>query len=295
MLRAIAILIVATAAALPGVTARADLRLLMLDQAGCIWCARWDTEVGSVYARTPEGRRAPLLRQRITGRLPEGVSIERPAHFTPTFVLLREGAEIGRIEGYPGEEFFYGMLDRLLDEGDEPATPREEKMKPSVIAAATAAAIATATPAFAEDEPAIVEFGMLRPSLAVELAQATLEHCRQQGYQVAVAVVDRSGIPQVILRDRFAGPHTIDTAKGKAWTAVSFRADTSQMDRDIKDGTLSQGLRDIPGALVLGGGVPISSAGSIVGGVGVSGAPGPDLDEACAKAGIGAISDRLDF
>ena len=168
-------------------------------------------------------------------------------------------------------------------------------MKPSVIRYA-AAVLTAAGPALAEDEPEpIVEFGMLRPSLAVELAQATLEHCQQDGYQVAVAVVDRSGLPQVILRDRFAGPHTIDTAKGKAWTAVSFRSSTLELDKAIKDGTLSEGLRDIPGALVLGGGVPVSSAGSIVGGIGVSGAPGPDLDEACAKAGIDAISDRLDF
>ena len=168
-------------------------------------------------------------------------------------------------------------------------------MKPSMIAVATAAAIAAATPAAAQDEPALVEFSMLRPSLAVELAQATLDRCREQGYQVAVSVVDRSGLPQVILRDRFAGPHTIETATGKAWTAVSFRAPTLQLDRDIQEGRLSQGLRDIPGGLVLGGGVPIESAGSIVGGVGVSGAPGPDLDEGCANAGIDAISDQLDF
>ncbi len=169
-------------------------------------------------------------------------------------------------------------------------------MKTTMLAAAAAAtAIAAATPAPAQDEPALVEFSALRPSLALELAQATLEHCRTEGYQVAVAVVDRSGLPQVILRDRFAGPHTIDGATGKAWTAVSFRAETQQLDRDIEDGKLSQGLRDIPGALVLGGGVPIDSGGSLVGGIGVSGAPGPDLDEACAKAGIAAISDQLDF
>lgn len=76
---------------------------------------------------------------------------------------------------------------------------------------------------------------------------------------------------------------------------MSFRTPTLELDRSIEDGTLSRGLRDIPGALALGGGVPVTSAGSIVGGVGVSGAPGPDLDEDCANAGIATISDRLNF
>ncbi len=160
-----------------------------------------------------------------------------------------------------------------------------------------AAVLTAAGPAWAQDQDQkpLVEFATLRPSLAVELAQAALAHCQQGGYQVAVAVVDRSGLPQVIIRDRYAGPHTVDTATGKAWTAVSFRSSTLELDKAITDGTLSEGLRQIPGALVLGGGIPVESAGSIVGGIGVSGAPGPDLDEDCAKAGIDAISDRLDF
>ncbi len=97
--------------------ARADLHLLMLDQAGCRWCAIWDQEIGGVYARTDEGRSAPLVRQRITAPLPDGVSVERPARVTPSFVLVKDGEEIGRIEGYPGEDFFYGMLHRLLGQG----------------------------------------------------------------------------------------------------------------------------------------------------------------------------------
>ncbi len=290
MLRVLAILL---AAAVPvDVPLRAETVLLMLDQAGCEWCARWDKEVGRVYPRTEEGRRAPLRRQRVSAPIPKGITLDRPARYTPTFVLLRDGAEVGRIEGYPGEDFFYGMLQSLFERADAPATRGEEDMKANLFAAA---AVLAATPVLAQDEPAVVEFGMLRPSLALELAQAALENCREQGYQVAVAVVDRAGLPQVILRDRFAGPHTIDTASGKAWTAVSFRAATLELDRSIKEGSLSQGLRDIPGALVLGGGLPVESAGSIVGGIGVSGAPGPEIDETCAKAGIDAISDRLDF
>ena len=152
-----------------------------------------------------------------------------------------------------------------------------------------------ATPATAQDSDALVEFSAMRPDLAVELAQATLASCRDSGYQVAVAVVDRFGVPQAVIRDRYAGPHTIDTATAKAWTAVSFRTPTLELDQGIDDGTLSQGIRDIPGALVVGGGVPVTSAGSIVGGVGVSGAPGPELDEDCANAGIQTISMELEF
>jgi len=160
---------------------------------------------------------------------------------------------------------------------------------------AAVAAVLGALPAAAQDKEALVEFKAMRPSLAVELAQAALADCQAGGYQVAVAVVDRFGQIQVVIRDRFGGAHTVDTAVAKAWTAASFRSNTHELDRGIEAGTLSRGLRDIPGALVLGGGVPVQSAGSIVGAVGVSGAPGPELDEGCANAGIQAISDRLDF
>lgn len=80
---------------------------------------------------------------------------------------------------------------------------------------AALAALATAAPAAAQVSDALAEFSTLKPDLAVELAQATLASCREGGYQVAVAVVDRFGVPQAIIRDRFAGPHTIDTATAK--------------------------------------------------------------------------------
>ncbi|MDH3667537.1 MAG: heme-binding protein [Paracoccaceae bacterium] len=147
----------------------------------------------------------------------------------------------------------------------------------------------------AQDSEALVSFKSMRPSVAVELAQAALASCQQGGYQVAVAVVDRFGQTQVVIRDRYAGAHTVGTATAKAWTSASFRTATLELDQSIGEGALSQGLRDIPGTLVLGGGVPVEAAGSIVGAVGVSGAPGPDIDEDCARAGIEAISDRLDF
>jgi len=130
---------------------------------------------------------------------------------------------------------------------------------------------------------------------ALKAAQVALKSCRDGGYQVAVAVVDRGGNTQVMLRDRFAGPHTPETARRKAWTAVSFRTNTSGLAGQTQPGQMQSGMRDIPGALALGGGLTIEAAGSLVGAIGVSGAPGGDLDDACAQAGIDAVADDLAF
>ncbi len=145
------------------------------------------------------------------------------------------------------------------------------------------------------DKHALVTFKSLTLETAMEVAEGALKACRDGGFQVAVAVVDRSGVLQVVLRDRFAGPHTPETARRKAWTAISFRTDTQQLAKLTQPGELVSATRDIEGALMLGGGVQILSAGSIVGGVGVSGAPGGDSDDACARAGIAAVEDKLAF
>lgn len=92
----------------------AGTELLMVEQPGCIYCARWHAEVGPEYPITDEGRAAPLRIVQLRAPLPDGVMIDRPAVFTPTFVLLRDGAEVGRIEGYPGEDFFWPMLGQLI-------------------------------------------------------------------------------------------------------------------------------------------------------------------------------------
>ncbi|MGP3698812.1 thioredoxin family protein [Rhodobacter sp. NSM] len=103
-------------AALGATPAAAELRLVMVEQPGCVWCAAWDHEIGPIYARSEEGRQAPLVRQQLRKPLPEGFVFSRPATFTPTFVLVDEGREIGRIEGYPGEGFFWALLGQMLDE-----------------------------------------------------------------------------------------------------------------------------------------------------------------------------------
>jgi len=135
----------------------------------------------------------------------------------------------------------------------------------------------------------------LTPESALKAAQAALKSCRDNGYQVAVAVVDRSGLAQVMLRDRFAGPHTPQTAIGKAWTAVSFRTGTTDMAEMTQPGKPASGIRELPNVVMVGGGLLIEGGGSIIGGIGVSGAPSGDLDDKCAKAGIAAIKDALEF
>src|SRR3954471_19938739 len=144
-------------------------------------------------------------------------------------------------------------------------------------------------------QESLVSYKSLGPPIALELAQAALVNCQQRGYQVAVAVVDRFGVVQVILRDRYAGPHTPATASGKAWTAATFRSSTSNLFAISQPGMMQAGIRDLPGAVIIGGGLVVESGGSLVGAIGVSGAPGGDADEACAKAGIEAIQSKLDF
>ncbi|MBB94466.1 MAG: hypothetical protein CML68_07680 [Rhodobacteraceae bacterium] len=135
----------------------------------------------------------------------------------------------------------------------------------------------------------------MKPEIAQQMAEAAMIHCREAGYQVGVTVVDRFGIPQVFLRDRYAGVHVYETSRRKAWTAVSFRTGTSDLDLATQPGNSSFGIRHLSEALPLGGGLVIDGGGSMVGGIGVSGAPGPDLDDECAQAGIDAVEDQIAF
>ena len=127
------------------------------------------------------------------------------------------------------------------------------------------------------------------------LALAALESCRQSGYQVAVAVADRAGVTQVLLRDRFAGAHTVEVATNKAWTSASFRISTLALAQETQAGRPMSGLRATRRVAAFGGGLPIETGGSLAGAIGVSGAPGGEADEACARAGVKAIADLIDF
>lgn len=135
----------------------------------------------------------------------------------------------------------------------------------------------------------------LTPETALKAAQAALKKCRDSGYQATVAVVDRMGVAQVLLRDRFAGPHTTDMATAKAWTAVSFRTSTAELAEATQPGRPQSGIRNRPGVAAVGGGLIIEAGGSLLGGIGVSGAPGGREDEMCAAAGIAAIREDIEL
>jgi uncharacterized protein GlcG (DUF336 family) len=135
----------------------------------------------------------------------------------------------------------------------------------------------------------------LTPETALRAAQAAMDACRKHGYLVSVAVVDRSGITQAFLRDRFAGVHTVTVATDKAWTAASFRNTTAQLMLETQAGKPMSGMRNLPRFMAVAGGVPLESAGALVGAIGVSGAPGGDADASCALEGQKAVLDVLDF
>jgi uncharacterized protein GlcG (DUF336 family) len=135
----------------------------------------------------------------------------------------------------------------------------------------------------------------LTPEAALTAARAALDACRKQSFQIAVAVTDRAGITQVLLRDRFAGPHTVDVAANKAWTAVSFRTSTLALAAETQPGRPMSGLRNLPRFLAAGGGQVIEAGGSVLGAIGVSGGPNGEADDSCAAAGIKAIADAIEF
>ena len=136
---------------------------------------------------------------------------------------------------------------------------------------------------------------ILTPETALKAAQAALKSCRERGFQTTVAVVDRMGVVQVLLRDRFAGPHTPDMATAKAYTAASFRTNTSELAEATQPGRPASGIRHRPGIAAVGGGMMIEAGGSLLGAIGVSGAPGAREDDACAAAGIAAIREDIEL
>ena len=146
-----------------------------------------------------------------------------------------------------------------------------------------------ATPAFAQ----ALSTHRIPAALALEAVGAAVEACKSQGYSESAVVVDASGARQAVLRGDNAGIHTIDSAMGKAYTAASFKAPSGAVGERILGTPAAAQLQHLPGVLFVGGGLPIKIGEEVVGAIGAGGAPGADKDEACAKAGIDKIADRL--
>jgi thioredoxin-related protein len=97
----------------------AETYLLMAEEHGCYWCQKWDKEIAHIYPKTDEGRAAPLQRYDLRAVTPE-VEFKKRVSFTPTFILVKDGKEVGRIEGHPGQDFFWPMLQILFKEANIP-------------------------------------------------------------------------------------------------------------------------------------------------------------------------------
>lgn len=127
-------------------------------------------------------------------------------------------------------------------------------------------------------------------SLAAKAAQAAVDQCLADGYRVSAAVVDRGGNVRALLRSDGAGPHTVDSSRRKAYTSASLKRPTAELAALIAKMPAVQGLQHMnEHVLILGGGLPIEMGGEVVGGIGVGGAPGGHLDEACSQAGLNSI------
>jgi uncharacterized protein GlcG (DUF336 family) len=151
------------------------------------------------------------------------------------------------------------------------------------------ACVVASLPAVAEDGM-VIQVKRLSMDTAMKVAKATVDACREKGIQIGVTVVDRDGVPQVTLRDTIAPTITLPISEGKAYAAVMFGVATS----DLGD-RANTPIGRVPGVVMSAGGVPIQVAGSLLGGVGVSGAPSGDTDQACAQAGVDAVQTDLEM
>ena len=130
-------------------------------------------------------------------------------------------------------------------------------------------------------------------ALATQLAARAVADCSSANYAVTATVVDRAGVVQAVQRADGAGPHTVEASRLKAYTSASAKTDTLAMMVNAQRNPAAANLVNIPGYLLLGGGVPVKVGNEVIGAVGVAGAPGGHLDEQCATAAISAVKDML--
>lgn len=166
-------------------------------------------------------------------------------------------------------------------------------MKTTRIAALTIAALATSAAFSAAQAQAVRTERNMSLELANQLAAATVASCLAGGYNVTAAVVDRAGQLRALHRADNAGPHTLDSARVKAYTSASAKNNTLAMMDGAQKNPAAANLVHMPGFLLLGGGVPVRVGNDVIGAIGVGGAPGGHLDEQCAVAAIEKVKDLL--
>jgi uncharacterized protein GlcG (DUF336 family) len=156
--------------------------------------------------------------------------------------------------------------------------------------AAAALALASATTAQAQG---IIMHRDLSAVTAIAMAQAALDTCTKNGNKVAITVVDRQGETLVQVRGDNANPHTVENSRRKAYTARTFGISSGEFAERVKADPLRWAQTTLPSIIALQGALPIKSGDEIIGAIGVSGSPGGDKDEVCAKAGIDKVADQL--
>ncbi len=144
--------------------------------------------------------------------------------------------------------------------------------------------------AAADEETMVVDLKRMTMATALTMAQAAVDECTEQGIQIGVTVVDRDGVVQVTLRDTIAAPLTLPISKGKAFASANFNSATSSL-ADRADSPVGRQ----PGLVMSAGGLPLQVGGSLIGAIGVSGAPSGETDEVCAQAGIDAVQADIEM
>jgi uncharacterized protein GlcG (DUF336 family) len=158
-----------------------------------------------------------------------------------------------------------------------------------IFPAAALAVLLASAPVVAEDSM-VIQVKRMSMDTAMKVAKAAVDACREKGIQIGVTVVDRDGVAQVVLRDTIAPTITLPISEGKAYAAVMFGVPTSELNERA-----NTPIGRVPGLVMSAGGVPIQVAGSLLGGVGVSGAPSGETDQACAQAGVDAVQTDLEM
>ena len=162
-------------------------------------------------------------------------------------------------------------------------------MRPVRLALLASASIFVAAPASAQAPQVEKNVSM---GMALAIIQGTIEQCTKDGYKVSVTIVDKGGNVAAQLRGDGTSPHTMEFGRLKAYTARIRNQTSLQTMKELEDPARSA-LRQIPGLVAIGGGVPIKAGNETIGGVGVSGAPGGEKDEACANAGLAKVEAAL--
>ncbi len=168
---------------------------------------------------------------------------------------------------------------------------RSNLNRPFVKTAVAALLLTSAAWAQAQSAPGLVTDKGISLNAAMELATASLERCRADGYKVTITVLNRHARAAVVLSDDGANPHTIENSLRKAYTAFTTKAPSVELGKRPQPNLM--GFLQLDKITTIEGGLPVFAGKDLVGAIGISGAPGGEKDTACAQVGIDKIAKAL--